>query len=117
MKTIIDEFINELSEKKCEDILYVDTKNYDHPFTDAIVVTTALNDIHLKSTTESLKRFYKDNKGQFKSLDFLGVSGSYQSHWVILDFNGLIVHIMTKDIRERYDFDELFQRFDIYQYH
>ena len=117
MKTIIDAFINEISEKKAENILYVDTTDYDHPFTDAILVTTALNDIHLKSTTEALKRFYKKNKTQFNSLDFLGVSGSYQSQWVILDFNGLIIHIMTKDMRERYEFDELFKRFNIYQYH
>ena len=117
MKTIIDAFINEISDKKGEDILYVDTKNYDHPFTDAILVSSALNDIHLKATIEGLKRFYKKNKGTFNALDFLGVSGDYGSKWVILDFNALIIHIMTKDIREQYQFDDLFQQYDVYQYH
>ena len=45
------------------------------------------------------------------------MSGKPDSKWVILDFNNLLIHIMEKEIRIMYDFDNLFAEYENYRYH
>jgi ribosome-associated protein len=118
MKTAIDLLINEVNERKGEDVLYVHIASNQHPIADNIIVVSALNDIHLKSLVDGLIRFYKDRKNDaFKELDYFGVSGKPESKWVILDFNNLLIHVMDKDIRSSYDIDKLFADYENYRYH
>ena len=118
MKSEIDLIIKECAERKAEDILFVDIESDVHPIADNIIVVSALNDIHLKALTEALVRFYKDNKkDKLKALDYFGISGKPESKWVILDFNNLLVHVMDKEIRDLYDFDNLFADYENYRYH
>jgi ribosome-associated protein len=118
MKQTIDLFITEASEKKAENILFVDTQAKNHPIADSILVVSALNEIHIKAILDALLRFYKKNKGdQLKDLDFFGVSGKPDSKWVILDFNTLLIHIMEKELRTQYDFDKLFDGHEVYRYY
>ena len=49
MKDEIDLIINEVNEKKGEDVLFVDIEKGIHPVTDNIVVVSALNKIHLNA--------------------------------------------------------------------
>jgi ribosome-associated protein len=118
MKKEIELMIDVLSEKKAEDILVVQFEEGQHPVTDHIIVVSALNAVHLKSLCADLQRFYKKNKQDaLGELDYIGVSGNPESLWVILDFNDLIIHIMEKDLRVQYDFDNLFAADENYRYH
>ena len=118
MKKVIDLLINEVNERKGENILYVDIESDQHPIADNVIVVSALNDIHLKSLVAGLIRFYKDHKkDEFKELDYFGMSGKPESKWVILDFNNLLIHVMDKEIRENYDIDKLFADYENYRYH
>ena len=66
---------------------------------------------------DSILRFYKKNKAEaFQELTILA-SGKPESRWVILDFNDIIIHIMDQEIREQYDFDNLFAAYENYRYH
>ena len=114
----IDLFINEFSERKAENIVVVDLEPSEHPMTDQLIIASALNDVHLKSLVDSILRFYKKNKAEaFQELDYFGASGKPESRWVILDFNDIIIHIMDQEIREQYDFDNLFAAYENYRYH
>ncbi len=118
MKKEIDLIIHEVNERKGEDVLFIDIEKDVHPIADNIIVISALNDIHLKALVEALVRFYKDNKkDKLKELDYFGMSGKPESKWVILDFNNLLIHVMEKDIRVLYDFDNLFADYENYRYH
>ncbi len=118
MRKEIDLIIHEVNEKKGVDILFVDIEEDQHPIADNIIVVSAMNDIHLKALVDALVRFYKDHKkDKLKELDYFGVSGKPESKWVILDFNNLLVHIMDKEIRNMYDFDNLFADYENYRYH
>ncbi|MEK9727825.1 MAG: ribosome silencing factor [Candidatus Margulisiibacteriota bacterium] len=118
MKKEIELIVNELSDKKADDILVVNFEPGVHPVTDQIIIASSMNDIHLKSLVESLQRFYKNNKStDLNNLDFLGVSGKPDSKWVIMDYNDLIIHLMDKEIRLQYDFDNLFAAYENYRYH
>ena len=82
------------------------------------LLVSALNDIHLKALVDALIRFYKDHKkDKLKELDYFGMSGKPDSKWVILDFNNLLIHVMDKEIRDAYEFDNLFADYENYRYH
>ena len=96
----------------------VDIDEGTHPIADNIIVISASNSIHLKALVDAILRFFKKNKNEtLKQLDYIGVSGKPESKWVILDFNNVLIHIMEKEIREQYDFDNLFADYENYRYH
>ena len=67
---------------------------------------------------DGVVRCYKDHKkDKLKALDFFGASGKPESRWVILDFNHVLIHIMEKELRSQYDFDNLFADYENYRYH
>jgi ribosome-associated protein len=118
MKPELDVFIKLISEKKGENILFVDIEEGLHPICDHIIVASATNRIHLSAMVDALKRCFKDHKsGDLSGLDFFGLSGTPESNWVILDFNNILIHIIEKELREQYDFDNLFAQYDSYRYH
>ena len=81
-------------------------------------MVSALNNIHLNALVEGIVRFYKKHKkDKLKTLDYFGMSGKPDSRWVILDFDNLLIHIMEKEIRSLYNFDNLFAEYENYRYH
>ena len=118
MKKEVDLLISEVNEKKGEDILLIDIEENEHPIADNVIVVSALNTIHLNALVDCVIRFYKKHKkDKLQSLDYFGMSGKPDSKWVILDFNNLLIHIMEKEIRIMYDFDNLFAEYENYRYH
>ena len=118
MKPELNVFIEQLSEKKGENILLVDIEAGSHPICDHIIVASAANRIHLSAMVDALKRCFKEHKaGELNELDFFGLSGTPESNWVILDFNHILIHIIEKELRQQYDFDNLFAQYDSYRYH
>ena len=113
----VDILVTELSNMKASDILLV-SFDEGHHLTDQLIIASASNAIHLKSLMDATVRLYKNQKKEaLEALDFFGVSGQPESMWVILDFNQIIVHIMGEELREQYDFDNLFAGNQNYRYH
>ena len=118
MQKIIDSFINEISNKKGEDILYVNTLENPHPMAEYILVVSALNQIHIKALEKTIVSHYKNNKQDIsKECDYFGTSGKSESEWVIIDLNPVIIHVMSKTIRSSYEFDNLFEKYEQYRFH
>jgi ribosome-associated protein len=118
MNQAVEIIINELNSKKAENILVVDTIEKSHPIADTILVVSASNYIHIKSLVDAVTKCYKKNKAaELSDLDFRGVSGTPESKWMIIDFNDFLVHIMDREMRDLYAFDQLFERYATYVYH
>ena len=118
MKDEIDCIIQELLNNKSECVTVVNTNGHDHPIADYIVIASVSNVIHLQSLSDAVARFYKKNKQEkFEALDYFGMCGTPESGWVILDFNTLIIHVMTKDSRDHYNFDGIFKDYEILNYY
>ena len=118
MNQVVEIIMDELSSQKGENILYVDTTEKTHPIADYILVVSASNYIHIKSLVNAVLKFYKKNKGAALSeLDFRGVSGTPESNWMIIDFNDFLIHVMDKELRDMYAFDQLFDRYNTLVYH
>ena len=118
MNQVVEIIMDELSSQKGENILYVDTTEKTHPIADYILVVSASNYIHIKSLVNAVLKFYKKNKGaELSELDFRGVSGTPESKWMIIDFNDFLIHVMDKELRDMYAFDQLFERYNTLVYH
>ena len=92
------------SERLGSEIVILDiTKITD--FSDFFVFITGETERHLETIANSISRMTKG-----KSLRVNHREGKGENGWILLDFNGLVVNIMTRDIREFYDLESLWSK-------
>ena len=106
-------------ENKAEDIRQYDT-NGNSSVTDVIFLITALNKIHCKSLLQILEDSVEHALSSSPSDDFYDrarLSGNPDSGWVVLDFNSIIVHVLTEDVRLFYDLDSLYEKLGTVYHH
>ncbi|HLH52048.1 MAG TPA: ribosome silencing factor [Verrucomicrobiae bacterium] len=88
--------------RKAEDIVVLDVRELSS-VTDYFVLASGTSEPHLRAIvdeiTEKLREEY-DVKPR-------AVDGNFQAAWVVLDFFDVIVHVMRKEVRERYDLETL----------
>ena len=89
-----------LEEKKSENILILDLKEI-NSYLDYFILSTGNSLLHCRSLGTELRRY-------FKSIGFKERTHSkLDSGWIVLDFNEIIIHIFTKDMREYYQLENL----------
>ena len=74
-------------------------------FSDYFVFITGETERHLETIANSISRMTKG-----KSLSVNHREGKGENGWILLDYNGLIVNIMTRDVREFYDLESLWSK-------
>jgi ribosome-associated protein len=100
---IIREIAEYLDESKAEDIIVLDLRQHAN-IADYFVVATGANKPHLKALHDGLQRCFKDHgyKGFQKA-------GMPDSGWMIFDYQGIMVHIFERELREFYDLEKLWK--------
>lgn len=88
--------------KKAEDLVILDVRTLSS-VTDYFVIVTALSDPHLRATVEEITTTLRDDHGIRPN----AVEGSLQTAWIVVDYFDVIVHVMRRDIRERYGLEGL----------
>tara|TARA_Y100000590_G_C15725207_1_gene1014973 strand:- start:2797 stop:3165 length:369 start_codon:yes stop_codon:yes gene_type:complete len=92
------------SERLGSEIVVLDiTKISD--FSDYFVFITGETERHLETIANSISRMTKG-----KSLRVNHREGKGENGWILLDYNGLVVNIMTRDVREFYDLESLWSK-------
>jgi ribosome silencing factor RsfS/YbeB/iojap len=71
--------------------------------TSYFVVVTGTSNPHLRAIRDEIETKLQEEHG----LKPLSVDGELRSTWVVLDYSEVIVQIMLKDTRERYDLESL----------
>lgn len=96
--------IKELEDLKGESIRQIDVQDLT-PLTDKMVICTARSPQHLKSlsdrVTQSVKRHH---------YSIYAVNGNPDSGWLIVDLNGIVVHLMLAEAREFYELEKLWDQ-------
>ncbi len=72
-------------------------------YTDWAIVVTGTSSTHLKAIADKVEVKMKE-----KGIRAIGVEGLDSANWVLQDFGGVVVHIMTADAREFYQLEKLF---------
>ncbi len=88
--------------KKAEDIVTLDVRELSS-VTDYFVIASGTSEPHLRAIVDEIAdRLREDYDVKPRAVD-----GTLQAAWVVLDYFDVIVHIMRKDVRERYDLETL----------
>lgn len=88
--------------KKAEDLLVMDVKNISS-ITDYFVIVSGSSEPHLRAISDEITETLKDEHGIIPSAQ----DSNLQTGWVVIDYFDVIVHVMRKDVRLRYDLESL----------
>lgn len=88
--------------RKAEDVVVLDVRKLSS-VTDYFVIATGTSEPHLRAIHDEIVDRLRDEKGLRPN----SVEGRTDSNWVVVDFVDVLVHVMRKDVRERYDLEGL----------
>ena len=100
---VIKKITTYLDDNKAEDIIALDLREHAN-IAEYFVIATGANKPHLKALYDGLQRFFKD--AGFKDYQRQGVP---DSGWMIMDYQGVMVHIFERELREFYDLEKLWK--------
>lgn len=86
---------------KAEDLLILDVRGL-ASFTDYFVIMTGRSTRHVQGLAENI-----ENELRAKRISSKHCEGLQEGHWVLLDFNDVVVHIFYRETRQFYDLDSL----------
>jgi ribosome-associated protein len=92
-----------LDDKKAENIVALDMRELGSLY-DYFVIATAANSPHLKALSDGLQRLYKNS--QYEGFRAAGTPGS---GWAIVDYDGVMVHVFSFEMRNLYDLEKLWK--------
>ena len=89
------------SDKKAMDIVLLDVRGQT-TMTDYFVICSGASDRQLNAIADGIIEGLKD-----EDMSPLSREGDAGSHWLLVDFGGVIVHVMSKPEREFYQLEKL----------
>jgi ribosome-associated protein len=88
--------------KKAEDLVILDVRELSS-VTDYFVICSGTSEPHLRAISEEILTKLRDEQ----NLRPRAIDGTLQTAWMVLDYFDVIVHVMKKDVREKYDLEAL----------
>ena len=90
-------------DRQGEDILILDLREVT-TFTDFFVICTADTRRQLRSILNAIQESMKQGEQRILALN---VEGNAESGWILIDYNGVIVHLFSNEMRDYYRLEEL----------
>src|SRR5947199_9991527 len=88
--------------RKAENVVILDVRDLSS-VTDYFVIASGSSEPHLRAIVDEITdKLREDHHLRPKAID-----GTLQAAWIVLDYFDVIVHVMRKDVRERYDWETL----------
>ena len=88
--------------RKAENVVILDVRELSS-VTDYFVICSGTSEPHLRASSDEIVEKLHDNE----KLRPRAVDGTLQTAWLVLDYFDVIVHVMRRDVRERYDLEGL----------
>lgn len=88
--------------RKAEDIAVLDVRELS-TVTDYFVIASGTSEPHLRAIVDEITDKLREEHG----IRPRAADGTFHTGWVVLDFFDVIVHVMRKETRERYDLETL----------
>ena len=90
-----------LEDKKAMDIVALDVAEI-CSVAEALVVCTAASARHGRGLADHVLKMAGEN-----GFPYLGLEGQKEGHWILLDLNDVLVHILDTEFRDLYDIEGL----------
>ena len=97
----LEKIFNILDKNKAEDIEVFDLKDSNY-FVDSVILATANSNRHSQALLNYLS---KDLKGDEKLFNI-----ESSDDWIVVDLIDVLIHIMSKEYRVKYDMDEFLSK-------
>ena len=93
---------NKLLELEAKDVelLQVEQKS---KLAKRMIVCTALDCSHAKNMANQLKEYLFDITRCFH------IDGIFKGEWIVMDFDDIVVHIFTKETRQKFSIEKLYK--------
>lgn len=101
-KTLVDLVIEGMKSKKATDITVLDVSDLT-TLTDYFVICSGNSDTQIKAIADSIEEEILEQTGE-KPWKKEGLQGRT---WIILDFINIVVHVMSKEKREFYSIERI----------
>jgi ribosome-associated protein len=88
--------------KKAEDIIILDVRELSS-ITDYFVIASGTSEPHLRAIVDEIVDELKEDH----DLRPNAIDGTFHGAWVVLDYFDVVVHVMRRDVREKYDLETL----------
>jgi ribosome-associated protein len=88
-------------DKKAEDVVVLDLRELSS-VADFFVIASGTSEPHLKAIADEIERQTHENGDRPR-----GIDGFPASHWIVMDYTDVIVHIFHPKTRERYGLENL----------
>jgi ribosome-associated protein len=94
------ECVKLLDGKKAENTILIDMKKVNSYF-NYFIITTGNSIIHNKAIYKELKKHFSDS-----DINLLN-KPDHDSPWIIMDYNDLVIHVFTSEMRDYYQLEKL----------
>ncbi len=100
LRSIAVNCARKLDEKKAEDTALLEVIEI-NPFFDFFIITTGNSQVHCRSLAREIEKYLSATplKGRNKP--------ELNSGWIILDYDDIVVHIFTHELRNYYQLEKL----------
>lgn len=88
-------------EKKAEGVVVLDMRGISS-FCDFFVICSGLSEPHLKAIATNVDVRLKEMGHRPRGRD-----GAYSSHWLVIDYDDVMIHVFRADARARYGLEKL----------
>ena len=88
-------------EKKACDLVVLDVRDHTS-IADYFILCSGRSDRQVQSIAQGL-----EENGAERGVKPFAIEGTQRSHWVLMDYSDVIVHIFYRPVREFYDLDGL----------
>ena len=92
----------EAEDNRGQDVVVLDMRNETAAF-DYFVVATGTSSRQLRAMSDAIDDVLQKQLGHRR----LGVEGYQDSHWILLDYGSVIIHLFAADRRDYYRLEEL----------
>ncbi len=93
--------VNAAKEKKARDVVIIDLRDLT-VFADYFILSTGDNPPQIKAIVETIVQHLKK-----QWIRPLHIEGFTHKHWVLMDYNDIIIHIFDEETRQHYDLEKL----------
>ena len=93
--------VNAAVQRKAKDLIIMKVKALSS-FTDYFIICSGTSDRQVKAIADWLQESLKK-----AGITPLGIEGMQQGHWVLMDYNDIVIHIFYEPIREFYGIERL----------
>lgn len=100
---VVQKAVKFLDDRKAENIAVLDLRDLAN-ISEFFVIVTAANAPHLKALGDGLQRLFKNE--QYEGYRFAGTG---DSGWAIIDYDGVMVHVFSAEMRSLYDLEKLWK--------